>query len=102
MPYPPMLFFAQRIPSLRLQFEFLVVACYEHLSEFRTCDVSNQLHVVHLLNLLVVADWHGEEQFVILAAVEGARRNVHVQLLRHHRRLIVDWDILLVDAAAAV
>ena len=57
---------------------------------------------VHLLNLLVVADWHGEEQFVVLAAVEGARRNVHVQLLSHHRRLIVDRYVLLVDAASAV
>ena len=79
----------QRIPALGAQFELLVVAADEHQAELGARDVTDKLHVVQLLNLLVVAYGNGEEQFVILAAVQGAGGDVHVQLFGHHSRLIV-------------
>ena len=47
----------------------------------------------------MVGNGHGKQQFVILAAVEGASRQVHVELLCHDGRLVVDGNMLLIDAA---
>ena len=58
-----------------------------------------QLNAFHFGNLFMVGDGHGEQQFVILAAVEGASRQVHVELLCHDGRLVVDGNMLFIDAA---
>ncbi len=44
----------------------------------------------------------GEEQLVVLAAVEGACGHVHVQFLGHRGRLVVKRDALLIHTAAHV
>ena len=60
--------------------------------------MSDEAHVVELLHLLQVTDGYGEQQFVVLAAVQGTGGHIHVHLLGHHRCLIVDGNLLLVDA----
>ena len=44
---------------------------------------------------------NGEEEFVVVATVEGAGRHVHVELFSGHGRLVVNGEVLFVDAAAA-
>ena len=90
----------QWVPTLRFELKFLVVAGDKHLSETLVGDVSDELHIIDFLYLLVVANGDGEQQLVVLAAIQGAGGDVHVQFLGHHRRLVVDGDLLLEDAAA--
>ena len=81
------------------ELELLVIAGDKDVSEALVGDVTNQLHILHVLNLLVVAYRHGEQQFIVLAAIEGAGGNVHVQLLGHDSSLIVNGYLLFEDAA---
>ena len=94
--------FAQRIPTLCFELEFLVVACDKNLSEAWVRNVTNEFDVVHILYLLVVANGDGEQQFVVLTAIEGTGGDVHVQFLGHDCRLVVDGYLSLEDAAAHV
>ena len=93
---------AQRVPALGLELEFLVVAGDEDVAEAGIGDVANELDILYLLYLLVVADGHGEEQLVVFTAIEGTGGDIHVQLLSHDGGLVVDGQLLLEDAAADV
>ena len=90
----------QWIPALRLEFKLLIVTGYEHLAEFLVSDVADEFDTLDLLDFLVIAYGNGEEQFVVLATVEGAGGDVHIHLLGHDGGLVVDGDVLLIDAAA--
>ena len=52
---------AQRIPTLCFELEFLVVTGDKDLTKTSICDVANELDVVHILYLLVVANRNGEQ-----------------------------------------
>ncbi len=83
-----------------LELEFLVVAGNEDMSEVFLGDMPDEMHVVHLLNLLMVTYRHSKEQFVVLTAIQGTGGDVHIQLFSHHCRLVVDGNLLLEDATA--
>ena len=90
----------KRLPALGFEFKLLIVAGDEYLSELFFRDMPDEFDTVDLLYLLVVADGDGEQQFVILAAIEGTGGDIHIHLLCHHGRLVVDWDVFLVDVAS--
>ena len=56
----------------------------------------------NVLHLFVVGKTDGEEQFVVVAAIEGAGRDVHVEVFGHRRRLIIQGDALFVHLTADV
>lgn len=64
--------------------------------------VADDLDVLQLADAVVLGKGDGEEEFIVLAAVQRAGGYVHVQLLGHDGGLIVEGDALLVDAAAGV
>ena len=92
-------FFLQWIPPLCFELKLLIVTGYEHFAELCVGDVANEFDAFDLLDLLMVADGDGKEQFVVFAAIEGAGGDVHVHLLCHHGSLIVDGNVLLVNPA---
>ena len=63
--------------------------------------MSYHTDALQVFHLLIVAYTHGEEQLVVLAAVQRAGGHVQIQLLGHHGGLVVDGQVLFVDAAAA-
>ena len=87
-------------PPLCFELKLLIITGYEHFSEICIGNVSDELDTVNLLDFLMIADGNGEQQLVIFAAVEGTGGDVHVHLLGHDSGLIVDGDILLIDATA--
>ena len=91
---------AQRIPPLCFELKLLIITCYEHLSEFRVGDVANELDTLDLLDLLMITDGNGKEQFVVFAAIECASSDIHIHLLGHHGCLVVDGNVLLEDPAS--
>ena len=86
-------------PSLRFELKLLIITGYEHTPEFRIGDVAYQLHTFNLLDFLVIADGNGKQQLVVLASVQGTGGNIHVQLLSHHCRLVIDGDVFLENTA---
>ena len=84
------------------EFKLVVVSCDEHFSQTFLGDMSDEMHSLDVLNALMVADGHGEEQFVVLTAVEGTCGDIEIEFLCHHCRLIVDGDVLLEDTASHV
>ena len=50
----------------------------------------------------MVVKRHGEQKFVVLAAVESRCNEIHAELFGHDSRLIVDGDAVLIDAASCV
>ena len=85
-------------PPLSLEFKLLIITSYEHFPELLLGDVSDEFNTLYLFNLLVIADGNGEQQFVVLAAIQGTGGDIHIHLLRHDRRLVVDGDVLFIDA----
>jgi len=63
-------------------------------------DVADDIDVVEGDELLVVVDVAGEEEFVILAAVESASDDIEVHLVGKCYRLVIDGEFVLVDVAA--
>ncbi len=94
------LVFCQRVPALGFQFKLCAVACDEHLAQFGFADAADDGHAVHGRHFVVVGERHGEEEFVVLAAVEGAGGDVHIQFLGCRSSLVVKRYALLVEAAA--
>ena len=96
------LFIAEGIPALRLKFKFIVVACDKHAAETFFRDVTDLPDSLYFLYLFIVADGHGEEQFVVFSAIERAGREVHIELFGGDGRLIIDGDFFFINTAAAV
>ena len=48
----------------------------------------------------MVGQGDGEQEFVVLASVQGAGIDVHIEFLSHYCGLVVNGDALLIDAAA--
>ena len=88
------------VPTLCFKLEFLVVASDKNMSEACFGDVANEMHIVYLLNLLMVANGHCEQQFIVLATIECTGGDIHVQLFGHDSCLVVDRQLLLKDAAS--
>ena len=84
-------------PPLRFELKLLIITGYEHFSEFGIGDVADELYTLNLLNLLVITNGNGEQQFVVFTAIQGTGGDIHVQFLCHHSDLLVDGDVLLVD-----
>ena len=97
----PFLIF-ETIPALGLDVEFLTIAGDEGTTEVGTGDVTDDLDVLHSCYLFVKSQRHGEEEFVILAAVEGAGGDVHIEFFSCYGCLVVERDALLVEAATHV
>ena len=64
--------------------------------------MANDLYLGHGLHAVVHGQRHGEEQLIVLAAVESCGDDVEVHLLGRHGRLVVERYALLIDAAAHV
>ena len=90
----------QGLPTLCLQLHLAAIAGDEHASEFGLGDVADEAHTLHLAHLLVVGEGDGEEQLIVFASVEGTGDDVHVELLGHHRGLVIKGDVLFIDAAS--
>ena len=71
-------------------------------AKFGLCHVADKLDVLELDDLVVVGQGNGEQQLIILAAVQGAGKDIHVEFFGHDCGLVVNGDALLVDAAAGV
>ena len=63
--------------------------------------MSNKLHVVKLLYLVVVTYRHGKEQFIVFTSIHSACSNVKIHFFCHYRCLIVYRNILFIDTATA-
>lgn len=88
------------VPSLGLEGELLAVGADEGGAEGGLGDVPDEVDVLQGGHLFVVGQGHGEEQLVVLAAVEGAGEGRKVELFADEGRLVIDGDALLVDTAA--
>lgn len=93
-------FFIEGVPSLCLEGEFLSVAGDEGTAQIGAGDVPDDAHIVQGSHLFVQRKGNGEEQFVVLAAVEGASADVHVEFFGSDGCLVVERQPFLVDAAA--
>ena len=65
-------------PTLCLEFHFHTVACDESQPHAVAYNVTYDTHVLHCCNFFVVGNGHGEKQFIVLAAVQGAGNDIHV------------------------
>ena len=92
----------QRIPALRFQFQFVAVAGHQCTAQFRLGDVTDDFDILHLGHRLMCCQRDGEEQFVVLAAIQGTSAQAHVELFGHHGSLVVDGNTFLIDPATYV
>ena len=69
-------------------------------TKFGLCHVTYQFDVLELNYLVVVGQGNGEQEFVVLASVQGAGVDVHVEFLGHDCGLVIYGDALLIYAAA--
>ena len=87
---------------MSLEVELLSVKCDENSAEVLFGDMAYELHVVHGLNRLMVADGYCEKQLVVFTTIQGAGGDIHVHLFCHHCCLIVDGDVFLEYSATYV
>ena len=71
-------------------------------SKLRSCHVADEFYVLELDDLVVVGQGYGKEEFVVLASIQGAGIDIHVEFFGHDGGLVVNGDALLIDAAAGV
>lgn len=87
------------VEALGAERDFLTVAADEIGSEFGFLDVADDVDVLDWDDFLVVFLIDGEEEFVVLSAIEGAGNDIEVHLLGHGSRLVVDWEFVGIDGA---
>lgn len=87
-------------PAACLECDFLSVAGNECASILFVGDVSDDVYVVECFDAVVQGEWHGEQEFVIFATIDGDGCQVEVHLFGHGGCYIVDWQFVLVDAAS--
>ena len=63
-------------------------------------DMADDIDIIQRNEFLVVVDIAGEEEFIILAAIECTSDDVQIHLFRESNRLVVDRQFVLVDIAA--
>ena len=90
------------IPALGFQLYFASVAAYEIVAQLGFRDVADDFYSIQALYFIVVGEGDGEEKLVVLAAIEGCRNEVHVELLGHDCGLVVDGDAVFVNPASDV
>ena len=90
----------ERFPTLGAEFHLASIASDEHAAQLGLGDVSDETYSLQLAHLLVVGEGDGEEQLIVFASVEGTGDDVHVELLGHHRGLVIKGDVLFIDAAS--
>ena len=71
-------------------------------AKFGLRHVTYQLDVLELDDLVVVSQGDGKEQLVVLATIQGAGVDIHIELFGHDSGLVVNGYALLIDAAAGV
>ena len=82
--------------------KLVVVACDESATEVFACYIANLFYAFHIFYFGMIADRNGEEEFVVFAAIECAGGYIEVELFSSYGCLIVDRDVLLIDAATAL
>ena len=95
------LFFSQGVPALGFQLQLSPIPGDKHATQALVGDMAHEAHPLHSFHLLIVADAHGEQQFVVFAAVECAGGDIHVEFLSHECRLVVNGYVFLKNAASA-
>ena len=70
--------------------DLFAVAADEEFAVLRLGDMPDDIDIVNRDEFLVVGERAGEEQFVVLSAVEGAGNDVQVHLLGECSRLIIN------------
>ena len=84
---------------MSLKVELIAVAGNELRAQFGARDMADNLDVVDGRYTFVVGEGHGEEEFIVLAAIEGCGVDVEVEFLGSNGRLVVDGDAFFVEAA---
>ena len=92
----------QGVPALCLESVFAAVASDEGAAFVGLGDVADDAYVFECRDGVVLREWHGEEQFVVFASVQGTGADVQVQFFGHRGGLVVEGQTLLVDAAACL
>ena len=92
----------QWVPPLSFEFKLLSISRDEHFAEGFLSDVTYLLNAFHLFDFGMVADGYSEEQFVVFATIHSTCGEVHIEFFSHDSCLIVDGDVLLVDATTAM
>ena len=82
--------FGEGVPALGGEGDFFAVASDEEFAVLGLGDVSDDIDIVNGDEFLVVGERAGEEQFVVLSAVEGAGNDVQVHLLGERGCLIIN------------
>ncbi len=82
--------------------KLVVVASYQSASKVFTCYIAYLFYAFHVFNLGMISDRNGEEEFVVFAAIKRTCSYVEVELFGSYGCLVVDRDVLLIDAATAL
>ena len=90
------------VESLGAEGHLGAVAGHKGASEILFGHVAYHLYPVEIAHLVVEVKGHGEEEFVVFAAIEGCGDKVHAYLFGHDRSLVVDGYAVFIHAAAAV
>ena len=69
------------VPSLSFEGKFVAIACDELCAFGSRRDVTDDFDIGKGFYTLVVGEWHGEEEFVVLTSIEGAGGDIEVELL---------------------
>ena len=64
--------------------------------------MADEFYVLELDYLVVAGQRYCKQEFIVLSTVQGACIDIHIELFGHDRRLVVNGDALLIDAAPRV
>ena len=94
----------QGVPALRAQRYFtLAVACNKHPAKLGFGDIAYYFYAFDFFYFVAVGQRHGEEQFVVLAAVKCGGDKISCSVPQpRYRGLVVDGYSVFVHTAAYV
>ncbi len=90
------------VEALCLDRYLIAVAGHQSASKILLGDIAYDLHTLHFFDFFVVGERHGEQKFIVLAAVHGCGHKVHAQFFCHDCCLIIDGYAVLIHATSRV
>ena len=86
------------VPSLGFEGKFVAIARDELCAFGSRRDVTDDFDIGKGFYTLVVSEWHGEEEFVVLTSIEGAGVNIEIELFGCDCCWVVDGETFFKDA----
>lgn len=59
--------------------------------------MADQFDSFYLTDLFMISNRHRKQQFIIFTTIQSTGRHIHIQLFRHHSRLVIQRNLLFIN-----